>query len=87
MTAPDTSWLALDHACQRSNSVRLLADGINCLAQHAPRLLVSAYASSHQAAAHKSLRQFWRVSLQPPGLGLTTHRYCNTLTGKSRSSP
>lgn len=42
--APDSSWLALEHACKRENQTRLLAPGLNALGQFAPKLFVSAFA-------------------------------------------
>src|SRR3990167_6632644 len=42
--APDASWLAIEHACERGNEVRTLERGLNRLALHAPRLLVATVA-------------------------------------------
>lgn len=47
--APDASWLAIEHACERGNEVRTLERGLNRLALHAPRLLVATFALNPSA--------------------------------------
>ncbi len=44
--APDSSWLALEDACQRVNRARLLGRGLRLLARHVPELLLSTFATS-----------------------------------------
>jgi hypothetical protein len=44
--APDSSWLALEDACKRTNQVRLLGRGLNRLAQFAPKLVASTFVTS-----------------------------------------
>ena len=44
--APDSSWLALETACKRTNQVRTIGRGLNRLARVIPKLLVSTFASN-----------------------------------------
>ena len=50
--APESSWLALENACQRRNQTSLLARGLHQLAQFAPALIASTFPTNPGALLH-----------------------------------